>query len=105
MRHGTFELGNEILNLLLFLFSRILVPDGELTPKMWALKIGDKMSVRQRAKGIFVQDKTMHHHFMLSTVTGVAPTVSMGPIDHARLAVASISVITVWTMPGNPPPP
>ncbi len=54
-----------------------LVPDGELTPKMWALKLGDKMSVRPRAKGIFVQDKKMHHHFMLSTVTGVAPSMSM----------------------------
>jgi len=54
-----------------------LVPDGELTPKMFALKLGDKMSVRPRAKGIFVQDKKMHHHFMLSTVTGVAPSMSM----------------------------
>ena len=54
-----------------------LVPDGELTPKMWDLKLGDKMSVRPRAKGIFTQDKKMHHHFMLSTVTGVAPSTSM----------------------------
>ena len=54
-----------------------LVPDGELTPKMWDLKLGDKMSVRPRAKGIFVQDKKMHHHFMLSTVTGLAPSISM----------------------------
>jgi len=54
-----------------------LVPEGELTPKMWALKLGEKMSVRPRAKGIFIQDKKMHHHFMLSTVTGVAPYISM----------------------------
>ena len=54
-----------------------LVPDGALTPKMWAMELGDTMSVRPRAKGIFVQDKTKHHHFMLSTVTGVAPSVSM----------------------------
>jgi ferredoxin--NADP+ reductase len=54
-----------------------LVPEGELTPKMWALKLGDKMSVRPRAKGIFTRDKKMHHHFMLSTVTGVAPSISM----------------------------
>ena len=54
-----------------------LVPDGELTPKMWALKLGDKMSMRPRAKGIFVQDKKAHHHFMLSTVTGIAPFMSM----------------------------
>jgi len=54
-----------------------LVPDGELTPRMWDLKLGDCMSVRPRAKGIFTMDRKMRHHFMLSTVTGVAPTVSM----------------------------
>ena len=54
-----------------------LVPEGELTPKMFALKIGEYMSVRPRAKGIFVQDKKAHHHFMVSTVTGVAPSMSM----------------------------
>jgi len=54
-----------------------LVPDGELTPLMWELKLGDCMSVRPRAKGIFTMDQKVHHHFMLSTVTGVAPSVSM----------------------------
>ena len=54
-----------------------LVPDGELTPKMFASKVGDNMSVRPRAKGLFVQDKKVHHHFMISTVTGVAPYISM----------------------------
>ncbi|PKB70755.1 MAG: hypothetical protein BZY87_09565 [SAR202 cluster bacterium Io17-Chloro-G6] len=54
-----------------------LVPDGELTPRMWELKIGHCMSVRPRAKGIFTMDRKMHHHYMLSTVTGVAPSMSM----------------------------
>ncbi len=54
-----------------------LVPDGELTPLMWDLKLGDCMSIRPRAKGIFTMDHRVHHHFMLSTVTGVAPFVSM----------------------------
>ncbi len=54
-----------------------LVPAGELTPKMWDLKIGGLMSVRPRAKGIFTKDKKMHLHFMLSTVTGLAPSMSM----------------------------
>ena len=54
-----------------------LVPEGELTPRMWEMKIGDNMSVRPRAKGIFTMDKKMHHHFMLSTVTGLAPSMSM----------------------------
>ena len=54
-----------------------LVPDGELTPLMWLLQPGDAMSVRPRAKGIFTMDQKAHHHFMLSTVTGVSPSVSM----------------------------
>ena len=54
-----------------------LVPDGELTPLMWYLQPGDAMSVRPRAKGIFTMDQKAHHHFMLATVTGVSPSVSM----------------------------
>ena len=54
-----------------------MVPDGELTPLMWNLQLGDAMSVRPRAKGIFTMDQKAHHHFMLSTVTGVSPSVSM----------------------------
>ena len=54
-----------------------LVPDGELTPLMWQLRPGDAMSIRPRAKGIFTMDRRAHHHFMLSTVTGVSPSVSM----------------------------
>ena len=50
-----------------------LVPDGELTPLMYKMRIGDCMSVRPRAKGLFTMDHRGHHHFMVSTVTGVAP--------------------------------
>ncbi len=54
-----------------------LVPDGELTPLMHKMHIGDCMSVRPRAKGLFTMDHRVHHHFMVSTVTGVAPSISM----------------------------
>ena len=54
-----------------------LVPEGGLTPLMWQLKVGDHMSIRPRAKGIFTLDQQAHHHFMAATVTGVAPFVSM----------------------------
>ena len=54
-----------------------LVPDGELTPLMWDLKVGDTMSLRPRAKGLFTMDARVHHHFMIATVTGVAPSVSI----------------------------
>ena len=51
-------------------------PDGALTPLMWKLKAGDSMSIRPRAKGIFTLDEKYRKHFMVSTVTGVAPFVS-----------------------------
>ena len=54
-----------------------LVQDGELTPLIWRLQPGDAMSIRPRAKGIFTMDQKVHHHFMLATVTGVSPSVSM----------------------------
>jgi len=54
-----------------------LVPDGELTPRMWRMDIGDTMSIRPRAKGIFLMDRSATQHLMLGTVTGVAPYVSI----------------------------
>ena len=54
-----------------------LVGEGELTPRMWNLHVGDTMSMRPTAKGLFVMKDQFHHHVMVSTVTGVAPTVSM----------------------------
>ncbi len=54
-----------------------LVPDGQLTPLMWQMGIGDTMSIRPRPKGIFVMDPTVNQHLMLGTVTGTAPFVSI----------------------------
>ncbi len=54
-----------------------LVPEGELTPKMFELKQGDYMSLRPRAKGIFTFDPKYKNHVMVATVTGIAPFVSI----------------------------
>ncbi len=54
-----------------------LVPEGELTPRMWRMEIGDTMSIRPRPKGIFLMDPSATQHLMLGTVTGVAPFVSI----------------------------
>ena len=54
-----------------------LVPEGELTPLMWRMQVGDCMSLRPRPKGLFTMDQRVHHHFMVATVTGIAPSVSM----------------------------
>ncbi len=56
-----------------------LVPQGELTPRLYKLKKGDSMSIRRSAKGLFTLDrKSGHtHHLQVATVTGVAPFLSV----------------------------
>ena len=51
-------------------------PDGALTPLMWELKVGDSMSIRPRAKGVFTMDQKYRDHLMVATVTGIAPFIS-----------------------------
>jgi ferredoxin/flavodoxin---NADP+ reductase len=55
-----------------------LVPQGELTPKLFQLQVGDEMLMRKSCKGLFTLDQKSGrtNHFMVSTVTGVAPFVS-----------------------------
>ncbi|GBD11733.1 Ferredoxin--NADP reductase [bacterium HR23] len=54
-----------------------LVPHGELTPRLWKLQVGDKVSIRPRAKGIFTFEPKWPNHVMVATVTGVVPYVSI----------------------------
>jgi ferredoxin--NADP+ reductase len=56
-----------------------LVQQGELTPRLWELKQGDNVLVRNRIVGAFVLDDKagMKRHAMAATVTGIAPYVSM----------------------------
>lgn len=51
-------------------------PDGALTPLMWKLNVGDSLSIRPRAKGIFTMDERYTRHLMVATVTGIAPFMS-----------------------------
>jgi ferredoxin/flavodoxin---NADP+ reductase len=55
-----------------------LVPQGELTPLLYKLGPGDTVTSRKVAKGRFTLDTTSgrHKHFLLCTVTGIAPFVS-----------------------------
>jgi ferredoxin/flavodoxin---NADP+ reductase len=55
-----------------------LVEQGELTPLLHKLQVGDELSVRKIAKGRFTLDlkSGRHNHLLLATVTGVAPYVS-----------------------------
>jgi len=55
----------------------IPLPYGELTPLLHTLKVGDEVTIRPRAKGLFVFEPDYKNHVMVSTVTGVTPYVSM----------------------------
>jgi len=56
-----------------------LVPEGGLTPILHRLQVGDTLWMRRQAKGLFTLDRKSGHpnHYLVSTVTGVAPYVSM----------------------------
>ncbi|MDA1096091.1 MAG: ferredoxin--NADP reductase [Chloroflexi bacterium] len=52
-------------------------PDGELTPLLHRLNVGDEVTLRPKPKGIFTFDPKATTHVMVSTVTGVVPYVSI----------------------------
>ncbi len=56
-----------------------LVPHGGLTPVLHKMPVGETLMMRREAKGRFTFDNTSGHthHFLVATVTGVAPFVSM----------------------------
>ena len=55
-----------------------LVPQGEVTPRLYPFKVGDEITLRKSAKGRFTLDASSGrtNHLLLATVTGVAPFVS-----------------------------
>lgn len=61
----------------------IPAPVGQLTPLLYRLQVGDEVTLRPRAKGLFVFNEGYRNHVMVATVTGVTPYVS---ILRAQLA-------------------
>jgi len=63
-------------NLLEFFVER--VPDGELTPLLYAMDKGTPLLLRRLAKGRFTLDlrSGRKRHFLIATVTGIAPYIS-----------------------------
>jgi ferredoxin--NADP+ reductase len=55
-----------------------LVPQGELMPRLHSAQVGDQITLRKAAKGKFTLDLSsgLANHFLVATVTGVAPFVS-----------------------------
>lgn len=65
-----------------------LVPHGELTPQLYNVPVGGLVFLRRAAKGRFTFDVQSGHrnHFLVATVTGVAPYLSMIREFAARAA-------------------
>ena len=75
-----------------------LVPGGNITPKLWELKLGSTILVRRRIVGQFTLDTAVTHHLMLATVTGVAPFVSIlrtQQIDRERGATSNHQFVVI----------
>jgi ferredoxin/flavodoxin---NADP+ reductase len=54
-----------------------LVEHGELTPKLWEMKEGDRVMVRRKIVGHFTREDRRTRHVTACTVTGIAPFLSM----------------------------
>ena len=52
-------------------------PDGNLTPKLWALKEYDHVRLLPKAKGKLLFEPAFRNHVMVATVTGIAPFLAM----------------------------
>jgi ferredoxin--NADP+ reductase len=50
---------------------------GHLTPLLDQLDVGAEMTLRPRAKGLFLLDPQYKHHIFVGTVTGVVPYLSI----------------------------
>ena len=54
-----------------------LVEHGELSSIIWKMKVGDKLTLRPKAKGIFqIKDTNYNNYLLICTVTGIVPYVS-----------------------------
>jgi ferredoxin--NADP+ reductase len=64
-----------------------LVPHGELTIRLWDLKVGDEVLIRKRVVGSFTLEEEggRKRHLMAATVTGVAPFVSMARTERFEI--------------------
>lgn len=60
-------------------FFIVEVEDGELTPKLSRLNVGDEVEVSERAAGSFTLEKTpdAKHLWLVGTGTGLAPYIAM----------------------------
>jgi len=60
-------------------FFIVRVDDGELTPHLWNLEVGDEIEVSDKAAGRFTLEKTpdAENLWLIATGTGLAPYIAM----------------------------
>lgn len=60
-------------------FFIVMVEDGELTPRLWELQVGDVIQVSQKGAGSFTLKKAppAENLWLLATGTGLAPYIAM----------------------------
>jgi ferredoxin--NADP+ reductase len=60
-------------------FFVVVVPEGQLTPRLWNLKTGDEVTVSARAAGRFTLEHTpaAENLWLVATGTGLAPYIAM----------------------------
>jgi NAD(P)H-flavin reductase len=84
------------------------LPDGVLTPRLWELQVGDSITIRPRAKGIFVFKPESPNQVLVSTVTGVVPYISIlrdyihnGRSGHHFYVLQGASYLNEFTYDGE----
>ncbi|MBC7794036.1 MAG: ferredoxin--NADP reductase [Clostridia bacterium] len=71
------------------------VPEGSMTPRLWAASVGDRVSVGERPKGkLTLEAVPMESHLvMVSTGTGIAPFMAMLRAYATRGVWSRVTVI------------
>jgi len=76
-------------------FFIVMVPDGELTPRLWALEAGDEIEVSDAGGGSFTLNKAPDAEtlWLIATGTGLAPYIAMLRTDQAWSSYEKIVLI------------
>jgi ferredoxin--NADP+ reductase len=78
-----------------------LILSGELTPRLFNLKIGDRLHVGPKAEGVFTLDPASTKHvLMIGTGTGLAPYMSMIRNELALRVDGRVGLRAMWQRNG-----
>ena len=88
---------------LLELFVELIPPPlGHLTPLLHALRVGDTVTLRPRAKGVFLLRPEFRNHVMVATVTGVCPADHEASCTSRRTSArAGVAKASAQAMPSE----